>query len=238
MERRLVLKLQKYTIPSSAVKLIKNTKMVFMVGITGAGKDSVRHGLLDTGNYHHIISHTTRAKRKNHGVLEKDGVEYHFIDFDTAENMIDAGDFVEAKVFSTNIYGTSVAEIQIAHDEQKIAISDIEVQGVAEYRAVANNVMPIFILPPDFETWQKRLRNRYEGKVDLIDLNNRMKTALEELREAIRKEYFEFVINGDLGKTIEIADEIAHGHFSNKKNKQAKLIAEKLIFDIDNHLKS
>lgn len=236
MERTLVDKLENYVLPKPAIKLIRNTKMVFMVGITGAGKDSLLEKLLETGKYHHIVSHTTRPIRKNHGIWEQDGVDYHFINFETAENMLDAGGYIEAKLFSGNIYGTSVAEIQMAHDEGKIAISDVDVRGVAEYRAVADNVIPVFILPPDFETWQKRLRSRYEGKVDLADLNKRMTAALDELKEALTREYFEFVINDDLSKTVEVADEIAHGHISSKKNKQAKTIAEKLNADIEKYL--
>lgn len=234
MDEKLVKKLATYRLPTTAIKLIKNTQMVFMVGITGAGKDSVRSKLLATGKYHHIVSHTTRHKRKNHGIWEQDGVEYHFIDFTTAENMLDTGGYVEAKIFSGNIYGTSVAEIQMAHDEGKIAISDIEVQGVAEYRAVAVNVIPVFLLPPDYDTWQARIHKRYDADIaDSEDIKKRMTTAKTELKEALTKDYFEFVINDDLESTVRVVDEIAHGNFSSKKNDQARAIATSLVQDIE-----
>lgn len=233
MKQSLTDKLSSYSIPKHTLDLIKNTPMVFMVGITGAGKDSVRHKLLETGKYHHIVSHTTRAKRKNHGIWEQDGVEYHFVDFDTVESMLDRGGFIEAKIFSGNIYGTSIAEIQMAHDEGKIAISDIEVQGVAEYRSVADNIIPIFLLPPDFATWQARIAKRYgEEGANPDDIKKRMNTAKTELREALEKDYFEFLVNDDLEKTVDLADQIAHGHFSAKKNAQAKAVAEQLLEDI------
>jgi guanylate kinase len=234
MDNNLLKKLQNYRLPKPAISLIRNTKMVFMVGITGAGKDSIRTKLLNTGKYHHIVSHTTRQRRKNHGVWEQDGVEYHFIDLKTAENMLDEGGYVEAKLFSGNIYGTSVAEIQMAHDEGKIAISDIEVQGVAEYKAVAKNVIPVFILPPSFQTWQKRIHGRYDTEsMDRADIKKRLKTAKQELKEALTQDYFEFVINDDLEKSVRIVDQIAHGHFSDKKNLAAREIAEKLLEDIE-----
>ncbi len=234
MKQSLLEKLQNYRLPKPAIALIRNTKTVFMVGITGAGKDSIRTRLLDTGKYHHIVSHTTRPRRKNHGAWEQDGVEYHFIDLKTAENMLDEGGYVEAKLFSGNVYGTSVAEIQMAHDEGKIAISDIEVQGVAEYKAVAENVIPVFILPPDFQTWQKRISKRYDTEsIDRVDIKKRLETAKQELREALTQDYFEFVINDDLEKSVRIVDEIAHGHFSDKKNLAARKIAEQLLKDIE-----
>lgn len=234
MNQRLIKKLANYSVPKNAVQLIRDTDVVFMVGITGAGKDSVRHRLLETGNYHHIVSHTTRAKRKNHGIWETDGVEYHFVDLETVETMIDNSGFVEAKLYSGNVYGTSVAEIQMAHDEGKIAISDVEVQGVAEYRAVADNVIPIFLLPPNFDIWQSRIAKRYgqEGNHP-EDIKKRMQAAKVELKEALDKDYFEFLVNNDLEYTIKLADEIAHGKFSAKKNEEARSIAKQLLADIE-----
>lgn len=227
-------KLADYKTPTRAVELIKNTQVTFLVGVTAAGKDTILHKLLETGEYHHIVSHTTRPPRHNHGVLEQDGVEYHFIDQTTAGIMLDDGGYVEAKMFSGNIYGTSVAEIQMAHDEGKIAITDIEVQGVAEYKSFAENVIPIFLLPPDFETWQNRLKGRYEtGKIDPEDIKKRMNTAKIELQEALDKPYFEYVVNKDLETTVKIVDEIAHGNFSKEKNKQAKQVALHLLEELD-----
>lgn len=237
MNVQLLEKLQNYAIPANAVELIRKTSVVFLVGITAAGKDTVLRRLLESEDYHHIVSHTTRPPRTNHGILEQNGVDYHFIDLAAAEKMIDNGGYIEAKVFSGNVYGTSVAEIQMAHDEGKIAITDIEVQGVVEYRAVADNVIPIFLLPPDFETWQKRLIGRYDGKLpDPADLRKRLETAKIELQEALDKPYFEYVVNKDLDTTVAIVDEIAHGSFSEKKNHEARLVAQSLLADLDTHL--
>src|SRR5206468_230691 len=124
---RLATKLAAYQPAEKTVELVQQTPIVLLVGISGAGKDTIKHHLLESGNYHHIVSHTTRAPRENHDVLEQDGVDYHFIDLAQAESLLDEGRFVEAKMYSGNVYGTSAAEIQAAHDENKIAITDIEV---------------------------------------------------------------------------------------------------------------
>lgn len=229
MNDSLLQALQNYRMPARAAKLIRGTRIVFLVGVTGAGKDTVIHQLIKSSDYHRIVSHTTRLPRRNHGVLEQNGVDYHFVDQQTIETMLESGGFVEAKQFSGNVYGTSVAEIQMAYDEGKIAITEIEVQGVAEYRAISDKVTPIFLLPPDFDIWQQRLSQRYGEAVNPADLAKRLATAKIELQEALSKNYFEYVVNEDLEETIKIVNEIAHGYFSTAKNDQAKTIAKDLL---------
>lgn len=230
-------KINEYTTPGKVRDLLKNTKVVFLVGVTAAGKDTVLRQLTKKPDFHHIVSHTTRPPRENHGVLETNGVDYHFINLQTAEKMLDNGGFVEAKLFSGNVYGTSVAEIQMAHDEGKIAITDLEVQGAAEYCALDDAITPIFLLPPDFKTWQRRLSKRHEeNQMDPQELRKRMETAELELREALKQNYFEYVINEDLQTTVAVVDQIAHGYVSSTKNDQKRHIAEDLLQDLDRYL--
>jgi guanylate kinase len=229
-------KLTGYRVPQAAAELIRSTDIVFLVGVAGAGKDTIINELLKSGDYHYIVSHTTRAPRHNHGVLERDGFEYHFIDRAEAERMLDAEEFIEAKLVHGNIYGTSVAEIQTAKDKSEIAISEIEVQGIAEYRSVSDTVLPIFLLPPSYDIWQQRLTKRYGDAIDTDDLRKRLLTAQDELQEALSKDYYEFVVNDDLNIAISIVDQIAHGNLSPEKNEQAKAIAKQLLSDLSQNL--
>ncbi len=211
MEETLQQLVDSYRVSPEAVELVKTTPIVLLVGVSGAGKDTIKHRLLATGNYHHIVSHTTRLPRENGGVLEQSGVEYHFITKEQAADMLRAGKFVEAKKYGENIYGTSVAEIQRAHDEGKIAITDIEVQGVAEYKAISSGVIAEFILPPSYEEWQRRLQARYGSQgADPVDMDKRMRTAIIELREALDKPYYHFVVNEHIDEAVRAADSIAH----------------------------
>src|ERR1017187_10625242 len=108
MDTSLARKLAAYKPAPATAKLVKSTPILLLVGPTGAGKDSLKDKLLATGQYHHIVSHTTRPPRINHGVVEQDGREYHFIDQATAEKMLDNKALIEAKIYSGNLYGTSV----------------------------------------------------------------------------------------------------------------------------------
>lgn len=200
-----------YTISPASVELVKSTPIVLLVGISGAGKDSIKHRLLQTGHYHHIVSHTTRSPRENGGVLEQDGVEYHFISKQQAVAMLKKSEFVEAKRYGDNIYGTSIAEIQQAKSEGKIAITDLEVQGVAEYKAISDRVIAFFILPPNYTEWQHRLHARYGAQgVDPHDLAKRMRTAISELQEALKQPYYHFVVNENLEEAVKAVDKISH----------------------------
>jgi guanylate kinase len=230
-------KLATYQPTAATSKLIKSTPILLLVGPTGAGKDSLKDKLLQTGDYHHIISHTTRPPRINHGVLERDDQDYHFIDQTTAERMLDERSLVEAKIYSGNLYGTSVAEIQAAHDEGKIAMTDIEVQGVAEYKTLDPGVMAVFLLPPDFQTWQARLQKRYGDVVDAADSRRRLQTALEEIEQLLNTNYYTVLVNDDLHKTFEAVQAIAKPkHHEPLDDSAARKVAKRLAADIQAHL--
>jgi guanylate kinase len=223
-------KLSAYEPSAVTIELIRKTPIVLLVGVSGAGKDSIKHKLLESGDYHHIVSHTTREPRENKGIMEQDGREYHFISLAEAEKMLDDRTFVEAKMYSGNIYGTSAAEIQTARDDGNIALTDIEVQGVVEYKAIAPNVQAIFVLPPSYDVWQQRLKSRYkESDISPTDIMRRMQTADSELKEALQKDYFRFVINDELDEAVKVVDAIAHGAPAGQESETARQLAQELL---------
>ncbi len=236
---KLVAALEDYKPTPSAVTLIKETTILLIVGPTGAGKDSLKHALLDEGGYQHIVSHTSRPPRVNHGVPEQEGKEYHFIDLQTAERMVEQQAFVETKMYSGNIYGTGVAEIQSAHDANAIALIDIEVQGVAEYKAIDPNIVAIFLLPPDFQTWQDRLGHRYGGTVDPADMRRRMQTALHEIDQLLSTNYYFTVVNKTLPDTVaEVQAIITSRTHDQSQEAEAHQLAQELATAIRAYLEN
>ena len=150
-----------YQPTKSTVQLVRDTKIALLAGISGAGKDTIKKRLLKLPEFRDIVSHTTRSPRINNGSIEQDGIDYHFIDQKIAEEMLQNNEFIEAKFVHGTVYGTSVAELKLAHDQNRVAITDVDVQGVEEYERLAPESIAIFIVPPDYQTWLERLKKRH-----------------------------------------------------------------------------
>lgn len=221
--------IENYRPDREAVEIVSQTRLMFLVGIAGAGKNTLASLLLDNDEFMGIVSHTTRQPRVNNGVSEIDGVNYHFIDTTEAEAMLQAKQFVEAKYVHGTIYGTSVQSVKQIHDQGKIGLTDIDIQGVQEYRQMSSKIIPIFILPPDYETWKQRFLSRYNGQVQLDDFKRRCQTAIGELESVLQADYYHFIVNDDKHRAAKVIRQIAEGDVSPEVNQQARSLAEQLL---------
>lgn len=217
-----------------AIQLVDDTKVVLLVGISGAGKDTVKNLLLRDDMFRDIISHTTRPPRSNNGISEEHGKDYYFIDEVKAVEMLDAQEFVEVKFVHGTVYGTSVEELEIAYSQGLVAITDIDVQGVSDYKKISPDVVAIFILPPDYESWKYRLQSRYETKEEFdSEWPKRRDTAIRELEHALEVPYYHFIINDDLAETVHTTRQISlKPDIYNRKDDEAKLAARDLLDEI------
>jgi guanylate kinase len=232
LDERLMKKVAAYSPSQQALEPIRNAPLLFTVGITAAGKNALLHRLLEThpGDYSFLVSHTSRAPRANQGVMERDGVEYHFVDLETVDKMLDQHAFIEAQVIHNAwISGSSIAEVQKAQAQNRISVSDIDVQGIDGYIQLGLNVKPVFILPPSYDVWMTRLMQRYEGEPHKHDLVLRMQSAVREIEHALAVDHFYIVINDDLDETVEVVNDIAHGESVDPHYHKAMTIAEQLL---------
>jgi guanylate kinase len=127
------------------------------------------------------VSYTTRPPRGS----ETDGREYHFTDRATFERMIAAGEFLEwAEVFG-NYYGTAVSALDHARGEGKDLLLDIDVQGAKQVMQKLPQAVSIFILPPNPEVLERRLRNRSEAEHMTSEevIERRLQQARKELEQ-------------------------------------------------------
>lgn len=193
-----------YTMSEQAHDVVQKTRLMLIASIAGGGKDTVVRELVKTGEFHRIVSHTTRQPRMNHGVLEVDGEDYHFIDQATAAEMLQAHAFIEAKYVHGNIYGTSIAEVEKAYLQGKVAATDIDIQGVVEYLDVKPDTHAVFLLPPSVDTWLDRLSRRYDGDLSSHqdELQKRFRTAYDEIKHIQEDDRFVLIINDDLPTTV------------------------------------
>ncbi len=125
------------------------------------------------------VSYTTRAPRGS----EESGREYHFISADAFRGMIERDEFLEyADVFG-NYYGTARRSLREATAHGKDLLLDIDVQGAEQVRARMPEAVSIFVLPPNPETLEARLRNRSraEGSLDAEVIARRLRKARSEI---------------------------------------------------------
>lgn len=226
--------IENYQPTEMAVELVKKANIALLAGISGAGKDTIKKRLLQDVTFSDIVSHTTRPPRRNNNCPEIDGVDYHFIDLKQAEQMVKNREFIEAKFVHGTVYGTSVAELQRIYEAGQSAITDIDVQGVAEYEALAPDNISIFLVPPDCQTWLERLKTRYVNDEEFqSEWSKRRDSAIRELKHVLEVPYYHVVINDDLDRAVRVCREIINrGDLFNQKDDEARLAARNLLNDI------
>jgi guanylate kinase len=239
-DEKLIEKVATYQPSETMLASVRQVPLLLAAGISGAGKDTVLQKLIAKypNDYHFLVSHSTRPPRENNGVMEQDGVKYFFIDKPTAERMLDEGAYIEANYYAGNVYGASIGEIAQADQENKILVSDIDVNGIDNYVRRGMNAKPVFLLPPSYAVWQERLMKRYGEAVDAADLRERLGTALEELEFAMSHDYFYLVVNDDLDETVEFVHRIARGDNIAVHRDDATAISEEIASGIKTQLAS
>jgi len=111
------------------------------------------------------VSHTTRPKRPG----ENNGENYHFVNQQRFQTMLENSEFLEsAKVFN-NYYGTSRAWVESTLASGKDVILEIDWQGASQIRRLLSETVGIFILPPSLGTLRKRLTERGQDDQAVID---------------------------------------------------------------------
>ena len=168
---------------------------------SGTGKSTIVRALKKgAGGFGYSISHTTREARGK----EKDGVDYHFIDRVTFNEMVKTDAFVEwAKVYN-DLYGTSFSSIEEQTALGCDVLLDVDAQGAKNIKKRFKDSVLIYLLPPSLEILHKRLIERGADTESVI--RNRMKEAPHLIEDCLRYDYI--IFNDDLEEAIEEAKAI------------------------------
>ena len=179
-------------------------KLIVISGASGVGKGTVLGlAMKKRDDLRFSVSATTRPPRPN----EEDGVHYYFVTRERFEEMIRNGDFLEYDEHAKNYYGTPRGQA-LEKMENGHVLLDIEPKGAAQVRRAMPEATLIFIMPPDLEELERRLRGRGDTPEDQIKI--RMERAVWEMEQ---KEWYDHVvINDDAERCAEeilkiIADE-------------------------------
>lgn len=136
------------------------------------------------------VTCTTRLPRPG----ERDGVDYHFLDAETFDRRVAAGEFLEHATVYGHQYGVWKAEVLQRLRAGADVILSVDVQGAASIRAQARQdpelrraLVSVFLTPPSLAVLEQRLRGRNSDAPEVIQ--RRLEVARREIEEGRHFDY-------------------------------------------------
>lgn len=170
--------------------------LILVSAPSGAGKTSLVAAALAADQRLVVsVSHTTRPRRPG----EEDGINYHFIEPEAFDKMIESGAFLEYASVFDNQYGTSSAAVSELRNEGKDVVLEIDWQGAQQIMDKYPDAVSIFILPPNVGTLRERLTKRGQDSTEVIE--RRLAEAELEISQATR--YDAIIVNEDFASATE-----------------------------------
>lgn len=147
---------------------MKKGLLIILSGPSGVGKGTIRRNLMadERLNLAYSISMTTRAPRN----MEKDGIDYYFVDRDCFQHNIDTNNFLEWAEFVGNRYGTPKDKVEELRNLGKNVLLEIEIKGATQVlnQVHDDGVISFFLMPPSLDALEKRIRNRKSESDEVI----------------------------------------------------------------------
>lgn len=229
--------LTNYEPDNTSLQIFSSVPQVILVGPTAAGRNTLINILENTERYKMVVSDTTRKPRLNNGNLEKNGESYWHISEEEFLKGLEEGRYIEAAIIhKQQVSGARIEEFQKALDEGKIAISEVQPDGALRYIRFNPDILAVFLLPPNFETWLERLNGR--GKIEESEIRRRLESAAEEISHALSVDFYQFVINNEIHEAAQAVDELANGREpDDAKQELGRNHAEQLAIEVELYLK-
>lgn len=162
---------------------------------SGAGKRTVLKRVFEKDTrLGYSVSATTRPPRAG----EVEGKDYYFLDRDTFDRRVSAGDFVEWAEVHGNLYGTLQEELERLTASGKDTVLELDVQGMRNLKTRGLDMVSVFVVAPSHEELERRLRSRGTDRPEVIEL--RLSNARNEI--AARREFDYVIVNERLDEAV------------------------------------
>ncbi len=171
-------------------------KVVVISSVSGGGKTTLIQELKKLHPHIHVaVTATSRGPREG----EIPGDHYYFYEPERFRNMIEKGEFLEYAEVHGNLYGVPKGPVEERLKQGTPVILNIDVQGMRTVKQkLGAGVVTIFLIPPDEEVWEKRLRQR--GSDPEEEIQRRLRIGREELARADDFDYR--VLNDRLDRAV------------------------------------
>lgn len=178
-------------------------KIIIITAPSGAGKTSITHHLMKT--FPQLTFSISAATRPARGI-EKNGIDYYFLNMEDFKQKIQQGEFVEWEmVYEGKYYGTLKSELERIWKENKIPILDIDVKGAIHVKQqYPNSAITLFIEPPSVNELKNRLEGR--GTETASSLADRVNKAAYEI--SFKDQFDKQILNDDLKRACGEAESI------------------------------
>ena len=216
--------LKNYEPSEEAKKLLAGMPLVILQGVSGSGRNTLIDYIVAHGNFHTVVSDTTRPPKVRDGRLEQDGIAYHFRSEDELLADLQKGMFLEAElIHDQQVSGINIQELVRASKSGKTPINEVARDGVVNIRRAKPTTIFFFIVPPSYDVWLQRLAKREIMSDE--ELSNRKRSAIAEIDTALATEDFHFVINDTVERAASIIQSVAGGAQDIAENNNARAVA-------------
>ena len=188
---------EQYTPSGNVANQLAQVDLLAIVGPTGAGKTTLMNKL----NIPFVVSDVTRKQRPS----EIGGQNYRFrTDYDQLAREIESGEFVQYVINDTGeFYGTHSS----AYPQSGWCMMAIIAVAIEQFRRLGfRNVRNIYIVPPNFEEWMRRVQ-----AVSADNIAGRLKEAATSLEIALQDPSYIFVVNDDIDRALTEIERIVAG---------------------------
>jgi len=181
----------------ASFSLSRRPLLIILSGPSGVGKDAVLTRMKELGYpFEYITTVTTRLRRAG----ERNHIDYHFVTAEKFQQMIKQDELLEwANVYS-NWYGVPKEPIKQALERGEDTIIKVDIQGAATIKKILPQAVFIFMMPPSMAELGQRLKKRHTESD--FDLNLRLRTAQEEMKQLSLFDYMVFSRQDEIDRAV------------------------------------
>ncbi|HSX17436.1 MAG TPA: hypothetical protein VLH86_05050 [Patescibacteria group bacterium] len=186
---------ERYQPAPQVLEQLKQINFVAVVGPSAVGKTTlIREAMKHDATLHLVLNNTSRDPRPD----EREGIDYRFESRARMEEGIMRHEFVQV---APSVFGDLYATSADDYLPEAVNLLPVLADAMPVFRALPfKSIRTIYVVPPDWDTWQQRLK---QHRFSADKLMKRFEEGKRSLEFAWADNTTQFVINGDLMTAVD-----------------------------------